>query len=321
MAFDMEALAPTYRLETGLPGRSYAFEIAQRVGVHLSILRRARRKMGRKQLSAEDLLRQLEKKSQEMERLVQEEKAKDARLARLVDKNERLQKELSSNKKRLMEEAKLEAKRLIKDANKKIEATIREIRESQADKERTKQLRKELAAMAPDIEEKPLPEKPRKKKPAKEKDVVLEGPPQVGDWAKLRQAQTKGELVEIQGNRGVLVSGGLRLTVKLKDLERIQAPKKEQAGGVRLKVSKRSTARIDLDVMGQRAEEALVNVQRHVDAALMGGLPMVRILHGKGSGVLRDAIRGFLKDIPQARKITDAPVEMGGDGWTVVSFE
>ncbi|MCB0850814.1 MAG: endonuclease MutS2, partial [Bacteroidetes bacterium] len=151
MEFDMAELKPTYKLIEGMPGRSYAFEMAQRVGVHYSILRNARKKVGEDEIEAENLLKELEKKNKELSILTSENKRRQDKLDRLVEKYERLSGDLDKNQKKLIREAEAEARRLIKDANKRIERTIREIREKQAEKKVTVKLRKQLEASMPEL--------------------------------------------------------------------------------------------------------------------------------------------------------------------------
>lgn len=325
MQFDTEALQPTYRLIEGIPGRSYAFEIAQRVGVHPSILKNARRKLGREQVSSEQLLRQLEARHTELSRLVNENRARDLQLKELVAKYESLSKELEKNRKQSLREAQLQARQLIADANQRIEATIREIREAQAERETTQRLRKTLAEKAPVVEEAEAdsPEGAAPKGKQKEKLRILHGEvPAVGDYVKLKGSATTGRLVELNGERGVIEAGTLRVNVKLNQLHKIEAPQTEGRGrrGVSFSNRELSATRTELDVMGMRVEEALAEVEKFFDDAILSGLPYLRILHGKGSGALREAIRNYLRSMPQVKSLADASHEAGGPGWTIVEL-
>lgn len=324
MQFDTKGLKPTYKLQEGLPGRSYAFEIAKRVGVHYTILRRAKQKVGKKQMTSEQLLRQLEEKNQELTRLVAKNKSNEAKLEKLIAENEQIAKEVSDKRKRVMREAKLEARQLIQDTNKKIENTIREIREKQAERVATKRLRKKLEETLPDIDpvEEDIPKTAGKREEEAVIKILPDEVPVAGDYVRLKNSRSFGRLVELKGKRGMMEVGNVRIAVKLKDIYKIEPPKELKKDRVR---SSRfslpiETARFELDVMGMRVEEALVEVEKLLDQAMLSGLSFVRILHGKGSGALRDGIRNYLRDHGAVQSLKDAPVEAGGDGWTVVEL-
>ena len=319
MEFDTDELKPTYRLMEGLPGRSYAFEMAQRVGVHSSVLKKARKKAGTEEMDVEKLLRQLEEKNTKLNRSVEENEAQKRRLDRLVEKNENLKAKLEKNRKQLMREAQVEAQRLLKDANRRIENTIREIKENQADKAKTQKLRQELAESVPEVE--PLPEEPQSQ-PEPAGVTVLRGEPvAVGDWVKPKQSDSYGRLVEVRGKKGTMEVGELRVTVPLQQLVKVIPPatKTLTSRGIHL-VSQPSmaTVRMELDVLGQRVETALPEVDKWLDDARMAGLKRLRVLHGKGSGTLRDAIRKHLSQQKDVTDLNDAPIEEGGAGWTVI---
>jgi DNA mismatch repair protein MutS2 len=323
MQFDTAGLKPTYRLQEGLPGRSYAFEIAKRVGVHYTILGKAKKKVGKKQMTSEHLLQQLEEKNQDLNALVEENRHKERKLNKLMTDNERLANELKQKRKRVMRDAKLEAQKLIKDANKQIEKTIREIREKQAERVATKRLRKSLQDALPKLEVEE--EVTTSNKEGREEEVIKILPnevPKAGDFVRLKNSRSFGRLVELKGSRGMMEVGNVRIAVKLKDIYKVEPPKqvkKEKFSTSKYRVPVGPT-QFELDVMGMRVEEALVEVEKLLDQAMLTGLGFVRILHGKGSGALRDGIRNFLRDHGAVQSLKDAPVEAGGDGWTVVEL-
>jgi len=338
MQFDTKELRPTYRLLDGMPGRSYAFEMAKRVGVHHTVLRRAKRKVGGDELDIEKLRKELEKKSDEMTRLMRENARKQQKLDQLLQRNEKKELYLERDRKSILNEAKQEARSLIEKANRDIERTIREIRETQAEKERTLQLRKQLAATAPTpellpdlpVEEEEKPQKKKRKKsvlaavPEPQIVEVRDGSPiSVGDWVKLKSGNTVGELVEIQGKKGVIATDALRLNIKLNQVVKIHRPKQRKtksqpAAIIQVPAAK---ARLELDLMGKRVEEALPELDRFIDDARVAGLRNVRVLHGKGTGALREAIRQRLNELSFVRGARDAHIEQGGAGWTVVELE
>ncbi|MDX1907133.1 MAG: endonuclease MutS2 [Bacteroidia bacterium] len=316
MQFDTQGLRPTYRLIEGMPGRSYAFEMARRVGVHPTILKKARKKVGVDEIETENLLQELERKNVELSRLVLDNKREEARLQQLIQQYETQQKALDKNRKDLMREAKLQARELLRQANQQIESTIREIRAAQAEQTRTIQLRRELAAAIPEV----TPEE--EDMPAEEQVEVLAEPLVAGDWARLKNSESSGQIIEIQGKRVILESGEIRLAVKLSQLEKIRPPARRKST---ISVALRgempaSTARYELDVKGMRVENALVEVDKLLDQARLAGLNQVRILHGKGTGALRESIRGYISKLPFVQEARDAHVDDGGAGWTIVDL-
>ena len=331
MEFDTKELKPTYRLLEGMPGRSYAFEMAKRVGVHPSILRKANQKAGSDEKDAEQMIKELEKKNTNLTRLVNENKNRERKLEKLLSKNEALQDKLARKQNEILRKAQLEAKLLIENANKDIERTIREIKEQQAAKEATRKLRKELADSAPEVIEALAPEpedtekkkKTARKKLSDEPEILSNEPIAEGDWVKLKNASSYGQLVEIQGKKGIVESGGIRLTVKLNQLQKIRPPKstsKRQTSGF-IGTLPATHAKLELNVLGKRVEEALGEVDKFLDDASLAGLNQVRILHGKGTGALREAIRKHILGLTIIESAKDAPVDQGGAGWTVIELK
>lgn len=319
MEFDTEELKPTFRLLEGIPGRSYAFEIAERVGVHRTIIRKARKKVGTEEVQVEKLLEELERKNSKLEQQLRENARRERKLERLVKENDSLQSELVRKRKRVVNDAKKEANELLRKANKDIERTIREIRESQAEKKLTKNLREVLQTKQHEVEE--LVEDTPKKEKAADSLQILPGPIEVGDWVKLKKGDTQGEVEELVGKQAFLIAGGIRLKAKLNQLEKIKRPKdskKRKAGTSGFRMSQ---ARMSLDVLGKRPEEALVELDKALDEALLAGFKQFKILHGKGTGVLRDHIRYHLSKLPFITAFYDASEEEGGSGWTVCELK
>ena len=350
MQFDTHALRPTFVLMEGVPGRSYAFEIAERVGVHGSILKKARNKLGSEGLNTEKLVRELERKVVDLERKAEENRRKEVELNTLREKYEKLEKEITTHKRKLMDDARREAQTLVQQANRDIERTIREIREAQADKERTRLLRDslrtewvkpeeepeeddaaDLAADQPDTESarnreggpaaKPSPKKAGKKT-APEPPARLDGVPVVGDYVTFKTSDSQGQLVELNGTRAVVQVGDIRMNVKLNQLIRSSAPKRAtETAGTTFSLKKKAEAKMEIDLMGKRVEEALPMLETFLDNALFAGLHSVHILHGKGTGALKEAVRQHLRGMRQVIRFGDAPDEMGGAGWTVVELK
>lgn len=328
MQFDPETLSPTFRIEVGIPGRSYAFEIAQNVGVSKEVLDDARTRIEGNQLQTEDLLLKLEAQKVELEHLILDNRKKNEELLAIIRRNLDLQKRNKEEEATILKEAHQKAQHLIDSANAKIENTIREIRESQAEKERTKSLRRELAEMLPTLPPEEAIEIEAEKAAIEDESeedltpVTIPGAAiAVGDWVLLADSNSYGQVLEIMDKRAVVALGDMRITVKMKHLTKIKAPKDgnqpimRRAGAM---VTKKANISLELSVKGFRVEQALPSVQKFIDDAILAGLSEVRILHGKGTGALRMAIREYLATIRDVRRTEDAPLDQGGAGWTVV---
>jgi DNA mismatch repair protein MutS2 len=327
MQFDPESLSPTFRIEVGVPGRSYAFEIAQNVGVSKELLDDARERIEGNQLETEDLLLKLESQKAELEHVLQENRRKNEELGALLKRNQELTLRAKEEEAKILREAHQRAQALIDSANAKIEQTIREIRETQADKERTKTIRRELAQMLPtlpaeeaqEIEDEAILED--EAEAVEQPEPILGATIGLGDWVLLKDSNSYGQVLELQDKRAVVALGEMRITVKLKHLSKIKPPKGGSGGIARRigsMVAKKANVSLELSVKGFRVEQALPSVQHFIDDAILAGLSEVRILHGKGTGALRIAIRDFLAHIPEVKRCEDAPIDQGGAGWTVV---
>ncbi|MEM7370708.1 MAG: Smr/MutS family protein [Bacteroidota bacterium] len=335
MQFDTKGLRPTFRLIEGMPGRSYAFEMAKRVGVHPSILKKARAKVGTDEIDSEKLLKELERKNAQLSRLIAENKKKSQKLEGLLERNETKEQILTKDRKKILRQAQMEAKQLIQDANKQIERTIREIREQQAEKEKTLALRKQLAAAAPKVDP-PIPEElhdppsqttkgkksSSKKKKSALPNILPNAPMEVGSWVKLKQSTTIGQLEDIQGKKAIVSAGGMKLTINLKQLVRIQTPESQTSSGISVvRSTKPKAIPLEINVMGKRVDEALNEMERWLDDANVAGFRHLRILHGKGTGALREALRSHLWKMGYVKQVQDAPVDQGGAGWTLIELE
>jgi DNA mismatch repair protein MutS2 len=316
MLFDNTKMRPLYVLEIGKPGSSYAFEIAQNIGLQKEVLELARMKTGTNQNRIDSLLVDLEREKKDiydkkLQLSNQQNKAKN-----LVAENEKLKLFLEENKKALIKEAKIEAQRIIKDANKLVENTISEIKDKQADKVVTKQLRqnlqKELIAHQVKEEKKP------------ETVVLNNGPIEVGNWVQLRNTETTGQVLEINRGNLVLAIGDLRSVVKKERVDKIsnkQAKKVVQSNSFSGRISDAITNfNAELDLRGMRGENAIYEVEKYLDKAIMLGFPYVKIIHGKGDGILRKLIREYLRKYSQVNRVEDEHADRGGDGITYVYF-
>jgi len=314
MLFDNSRMKPLYILDIGKPGSSYAFEIAQNIGLQKEVLELARQKIGTNQNSIDSLLVNLEREK----RQVHETKVKLAnqqnKLNQLLSENEKQKSFLEENKKTLIKDAKVEAQNIIKDANKLVENTIAQIKKKQADKEATREIRQNLQKGLVKNEVKPEP------KPVIEfDDTEIE----VGDWIQLLGTENTGQVLEINKNNLVVAFGDLRSVVKRNRVQKIsnrQVKKLVQRTSFTNSLSDAvANFRAELDLRGMRGEVALQELENYMDKAVMLGFPSIKIIHGKGDGILRKLIRTHLKQYyKQVDRMEDEHLDRGGDGITYV---
>ena len=311
MLFNNQEMQPLYILSLGKPGSSYAFEIAQKIGLSQKVLQSAKNKIGDYQKKVDTLLVDLERDKKELiDTRVSLEK-KERGLKVMLAENEQLKAYLEENKKSIIKDAKLEAQNIIKNANRLIENTISEIKESKADKEQTQKLRQNLEQ---ELKKHAIPEKKIPKL-----QVIAEL--QKGDWVKLMDSETIGQVMEIARDNVILAMGDLRSVVKLKRVEKISnkaVPKEIRKSYAHDLTQDFSTFSTELDLRGRRGDEALYDIEKYLDRAVMMGLNSLKIIHGKGDGILRKLIRGYLSKYPQVERMEDEHADRGGDGITYV---
>lgn len=319
MKYDIKALEPLYVLQLGKPGSSFSFEVARKIGLPSGIIDHARDLLGSEQISAEDLIVRLEKREQRVRELETELRTNEREAARLREKYEELYEALESDKKEILKKAREEASDLLSRTNREIEKTIRHIKENQAEKKETRKVRERLT----DLKKKVAVEKPSQKARTSNEKIA------VGDSVRIAGRDVTGKVLDIRGNDAEVQVGALKTMVKLKRLEKIShGQRKQQEKGGRKTVS----ANIDLnsklaqfsgtlDIRGVRGDEAIHRVEKYIDDALLFNTGEVRILHGKGDGILRKLVREQLKNHPQVASFNDEHVERGGAGITVVEFK
>jgi DNA mismatch repair protein MutS2 len=313
MLFNNVEMKPLYMLEVGKPGSSYAFEIAQKIGLPQQVLNLAKNKISAGQKNVDALLVGLEREKKEILdtriKLEKQQRHVDALLA----ENEKLKSYLDENKKVLIREAKDQAKNIILNANKLVENTIAEIKSNNADKEKTRDLRENLnRELEKNIVKTELP-----------KPTVVEEELKPGDWVKLNDSETTGQVIELIKDNVVIAIGDLRTVAKRKRVIKVSrsAVPKEIRRNANSYTSDLSTFSPEIDVRGMRTEDALSAIERLFDRALMMGFGNLKILHGKGDGILRKMIRQYLKKYDQIDRLEDEHADRGGNGITYVYFK
>lgn len=342
MLFDTNRLRPLYRLSIGHPGSSFAFEIARSVGFPHDILASAEKKVGSEMLNFEHQLQQIELDKQEIAKQKRELELSDQFLNEVIQKYQTLTNKVEGKRYEILTQARQQARQIISDANRTVEQTISDIRTAQAEKERTQQARQKMKAESERLEsqqelhEEELKEKKVKvsKKPIaqnnKDNDIV-EGPIVVGDIVRVDGQDTFGEVVEIRGKKATVESNSLRMTISLNRLQKTKkkAIPSDKVGRQNNRYQsiydeineKRKYFNPTLDLRGQRAEEALEQLQRFLDEAQLLGEKELRILHGKGYGILKTIIRDRLQSNSDVKNCHSERLELGGDGITVVHLK
>jgi len=314
MLFDNVAMRPLYILQTGKPGSSYAFEIAQKIGLNNAILQAAKQKIGAQQKRVDTLLIDLERDKKDVYDAKISIAQKERQLARLKADNEQLQAYLEDNKKTIINKAKEEAREIIRNANKLVENTISDIKASQADKQTTKLLRQQLDAELNKHTDRPAIPVPKSKQITSQ-TVSIE----VGDWVKIPGTGNEAEVIGVSKNNLVLAVGELRMVKKRNEVEPIA--KKNTAKASRTTYHANMSAdvanfRPEVDVRGMRTEAALYEIEKYLDKAVMMGFPSLKIVHGKGDGILRRFIRDYLRKYGEVTRLEDEHPDRGGEGIT-----
>ncbi len=349
MAFDNHLMQPLFQLTIGKPGSSFAFEIARKIGLPEEILSEASGKAGVKNINYDRHLKDIARDKRYWETKRQNIRQQEKRLEELIAEYET---ELSGAKhlrKEIISKAKDEAQQLLKESNRIIENTIRQIRESQAEKERTRDVRQQLEEFKSTVNEdntvtetktearmadldsrvKKISIKPKPVEEVKDEKPADGGSLKPGDPVRMIETMAAGEVIEIKDKMVQIETGSLRFYVPLNKIERISRAdlKKNMRATMPVRendpeiVQRNINFRPEIDIRGMRGEEAINQVQELIDNALMVQHRHLRILHGKGNGILRQLVRQYLDTVDVVKSFRDEHVEFGGSGITVVEMD
>ena len=336
MLYDRNRMRPTFQLSVGNPGSSFALEIAHNIGLPADIINKAKEIAGSDYINLDKYLLDIarDRRYWENKRTAIHKREKE-----LADKLQRYTEDaetLRHARREILEEARTEARRIIDSSNAAIEKTISDIRAAQAEKEATKKARQELKAA--NVEqpaakgEHPLlrkAPKAKRQKPSQQKAAAQASEIAVGSHVRLEGQQTVGTVTEIQGNKATVTFGALKTTVEIKRLQPTNALPASNAKKAASFVSSATAEELrkkqlafkpEIDVRGMRADEAIQATMYFIDDAIQFAQGRVRILHGTGTGALRQAIRQFLSTRPGVRSARDEDVRFGGAGITVVEL-
>ena len=347
MLYDRQKMQALFQLQIGNPGSSFAVEIARKIGLPEDVIKDASDMVGSDYINSDKYLQDIVRDKRYWENKRQNIRQKEKALESTIAAYEKAFEELKSERKDILLKAKDEALKLISDSNAAIENTIREIKEAQAEKEKTKELRKELTELKAAIEnenndeeerikakmerlrEKQQRRKKEKAKPdaAKTVDRPKEIELKAGDFVRVKGQSSVGQIMEISGGNVKAAFGAMVMTLKKDRIEPAAAPKKadSRVSAVSLQTQdhiyeKKLAFKQDIDVRGMRGDEAVQAVTYFIDDAIQVGMDRVRILHGTGNGILRTLIRQYLETVPGVKNYRDEHVQFGGAGITVVDL-
>lgn len=370
MQFDAKNIAPLFKLEMGLPGNSFAFELARKMGLPEEIIKDAENRAGEEFVGIERNLRKIARNRRVLDEKIQKIRNTDKTLESITDKYQKELEDIRKKRQEIIDEAKREAEDIVKGANRQVEHTIRTIKEKQAEKSQTRKARADLQdfvnALAAKKEQDQqdrdsyLEDKLRKVNERQQRQLARKnrrattedqkrmneeaeksrmissfrsGPLQVGEKVRIKANGMVGEVAIVSDKAVTVIIGNIKSKMPLDKVERITsneyksavkaAPKPvTQTTSMDSSISERKlNFKMELDVRGQRVNEALDNVMHYIDDAIMLNVSSVRIIHGKGTGALREEIQKFLRATPGVVSAKDESVQLGGSGVTVVTFD
>ena len=359
MLYDRHQMQALFQLQIGQPGSSFAIEIARKIGLPEQVIHDASEIVGSDYIQSDKYLQDIVRDKRYWESKRQTIHQREKQMEQTIAKYESEISDLAKSRKEVLAKAKERAEELFKESNKKIENVIREIREKQAEKEETKKLRDSLKdfkegisdmdkqaeddkiarKMAQILRRKENKKNRKKGDPSssgQDKDntsaattlSTVSAPLKEGDTVRIKGTTSVGKIESIQGKNATVIFGDLRSTTSLKKLEHATAPKREEPRPF-MTVGRQTRETIDekklnfkqdLDVRGMRGDEALNAVMYFIDDATLVGMSRVRILHGTGTGILRQLIRQYLATVPAVTSYKDEHVQFGGAGITVVDL-
>ena len=311
MLFDIDKLIPLYKLQIGQPGSSFVYEVASNIGLNKKLIKRAKQLTNTKQYDLDALLSEVQSQQEKLAIEQREINKKAEEAAEITSAYRALKEELDNKKKEIIAQAKEEAQHLIQNANKDIEKTIRVIKETSANKEKTLKARKKL-------ENKIEISAPKEDKTA----FVTTLKP--GDQVQMLNTNTVGEILEIKRGKATIQVGGMTTKTDVKNLEIVgnkTAKKIKKYISNSSYADKQSSFKTEKDIRGMRTYDALQEIDTWIDNAIILGVSTLRVLHGKGSGILKAELRRHLKPHLAVKSIQYERVDLGGEGISIIELK
>ncbi len=341
MLYDRQLMQPLFQLSIGYPGSSFAIEIARKTGLPTQVIDKASEIVGSDYINMDKYLLDIVRDRKYWENKRYDIHQKEKRLDAIInDFNTRLD-AIKQEQRSIIKQARNEAQDIIDQSNAQVERTIREIREIQAEKEKTKEVRQQLddfkrrlqqskheGESAEHIRQLTPKQQPKPRKKAEKAKTDMSAPLVVGDNVILKDGNTVGTILSIDEKYAIVAFGNLKTRVETGKLQRTlkQATKVKEAASISNATSSEIRSRQlqfkpDIDVRGMRADEAVQAITYFIDDAIQFSAHKVRILHGTGTGVLRDVIRQYLNTVPGVSSYHDEHVQFGGAGITIVNLD
>ena len=369
MMFDVKNIAPMFKLEMGLPGNSFAFELARKMGLPEAIIKDAENRAGEEFVGIERNLRKIARNRKALDEKLERIRHTDRTLESITDRYQKELLEIKKLRQQILDEARREAEEIVRKANRQVENTIRTIKESQAAKEETQEARKELQGFMSilaarkeqeqrekedyidrkikQIDARRERQKQRKAQRADENaereareiqaekermEAFRNAPLKVGEKVRVKENGMVGEVAKVSAKAVVVIIGHISSKMPLDKVERITSNEFKSAvketsrpvSAVKVDTSineRKLNFSTELDVRGERLTDAIEKVTRYVDDAIMLSISSVRIIHGKGTGVLREELQKLLRTMPGVASVRDEHIQFGGTGVTIVNFE
>ena len=312
MEFDTKNLKPTYVFKQGVPGSSYAFEVAKRIGLSDDFLSLASKHLDTDKHKIENFLVEIEQKSQTLEAKLKNLEIENTRLRGLSNLYSQKIERLDGEKKEILKKAKSDAEDYLKGINKRIESVIKELKESNAEKEVIKKSRSIINEVKQE----------NKNLFIENLDLYQEKPNfDIGNFVGIKNTQTTGEIIDIikEKNKATIKIGSVKMQVALKDLihAKQQKDKPAYAGNNHFNIS---SAEYRIDIRGKKPDEVEFEILKFIDNAYSSGLERVEVLHGKGTGALKKTVHDILKKHERVKNYYFAPLEFGGEGITIAEL-
>ena len=348
MLYDRHLMQPLFKLSIGNPGSSFAIEIARKIGLPEDVISDASQKVGSDYIDMDKYLQDIVRDKLYWESKLQGIRQKEKKLEEITERYENDIKALEKQRKEWILQAKSQAEHILSEANARIENTIRQIKEAQAEKEKTREIRRQLDEFKNSVGSEQIittddkitrkiqkikerEEKKKQQSKHKEKKIFKPEVIEIGDAVRLKGQTSVGEVIAVDDKEVQVAFGMIKSTVKAERLEKVSRNQIKRENNTKATfVSSQTTEhmrekqlnfRQELDVRGMRADEALQAVTYFIDDAIQVNSSRVRILHGTGTGALRQAIRQYLHTLPGIRSFRDEHVQFGGAGITIVELD
>ncbi len=361
MLYDRKEMQALFQLQIGQPGSSFAIEIARKIGLPEEVIRDASDIVGSDYIQSDKYLQDIVRDKRYWEAKRQNIHQHEKKMQQTIERYESEVQEVEKQRREILRRAKEQAEELLRESNKRIENAIREIRESQAEKEAAKRIREELKAFNQQLDEvdtaandemiakkiRQIQERKERREKRKREKAEKQGKPaavssdsaagipppttlQAGDTVRIKGLTSVGKIESVDGKMATVIFGDMRTKMRLERLERAEEQKKKADTRTFASVGRQTREAIDdrklnfkqdLDVRGMRGDEAINAVTYFIDDAILLGISQVRILHGTGSGILRQLIRQYLSTVPNIVNYRDEHVQFGGAGITVAELD